>query len=114
MKRESRDYIEDIVSAVDEIADFTKGMTWEEFRQDKKTINAVVRSLEVIGEASKRISQDIKTRYPDVPWKYMAGMRDKLIHEYFGIDLDIIWAVIRQEIPAVEPIIRQLLKEEKE
>jgi hypothetical protein len=68
-------------------------MKHEEFKADRKTINAVVRSIEVIGEASKKIPTTVTARYPGVPWKKMAGMKDKLIHEYFGIDLEILWKV---------------------
>jgi uncharacterized protein with HEPN domain len=79
--------------------------------QDKKTIKAVIRSLEVLGEASKKIPESIKARYPYVPWKRMAGMRDKLIHEYFGVDLEIVWNVVKNELPPIKPFIEQLSRE---
>jgi len=92
--RECRDYLEDILTAVDECAEFTHGISFEAFAQDRKTINAVLGSLEVLGEAAKNIPEDSRAKAPDVPWKYMAGMRDKLIHEYFGLDLSIVWTVV--------------------
>ena len=80
MMREYRDYIEDIIHAIDDTKEFTAELSYEEFTRDRKTINAVIRSLEVLGEATKRLPRHLTSRAPDVPWKRMAGMRDKLIH----------------------------------
>lgn len=115
MKRDYRDYLEDVLTAVDETAEFTRGISFEEFTDDPKTINAVLRSLEVLGEAAKGIPDDVRAKAPGVPWKYMAGMRDKLIHEYFGVDLSIVWTVIKSELPPVRSEIQALMaKLEKE
>ncbi len=85
------------------------------FTRDRNTVNAVVRSLEVLGEAAKRIPDHLRTEVPDVPWKYMAGMRNKLIHEYFGVDLSMVWTVIKIELPPLRPKIEHLPeKQEKE
>jgi uncharacterized protein with HEPN domain len=84
-------------------------MNFNGFKNDRKTINAVIRSIEVIGEASKKIPKNIRERHPDIPWKKIAGMRDKLIHEYFGIDLEILWKVAKEEIKKLEPGIKQIL-----
>ncbi len=78
-----------------------------------KTINAVVRSLEVIGEAAKKMPDSMKKKYPEIPWKRMTGMRDKLIHEYFGIDLEIVWEVVNTELPPIKPLIQKVLEEEE-
>ncbi|MCD4845777.1 MAG: DUF86 domain-containing protein [Methanosarcinales archaeon] len=86
-------------------------MQFEDFISDKKTINAVVRSLEVIGEAAKKIPDNSRDNYSEIPWKRMAGMRDKLIHEYFGIDLEIVWEVIDNELPPIKPSIKQMLED---
>ncbi len=110
MIRDYHDYLNDILDAIDETDEFTEGMSYEAFAQDRKTINAVVRSLEVLGEAAKRIPDDLRALAPDVPWKRMAGMRDKLIHEYFGVDLSIVWAVSKDELPPLRPKIEGLLK----
>jgi len=88
-------------------------MDYEEFAGDKKTVNAVVRSLEIMGEAAKRVPEAIRQRYPDVPWKRMTGMRDKLIHEYSGVDLEIVWGVVKSELPPVKPLIEQIFEDQK-
>lgn len=86
-------------------------MSFEEFTQDKKTINAVIRSLEVIGEAAKNIPKSIKSKYPRVPWKKMAVMKDKLIHQYFGVDLQTVWKTIQEDMPQVKTLIKQVKEE---
>ena len=87
-------------------------MNLESFSNDRKTINAVVRSLEVVGEAAKNIPDGVKKKYPDIPWKKMAGMRDKLSHEYFGIDEGIVWKVATEELPPLKKFIQKILKNE--
>jgi uncharacterized protein with HEPN domain len=102
------DYIQDILNSIEEIENFSTGLSFNKFMRDKKTINAIIRSLEVIGEASKNIPKQIRNNHPDIPWAKMAGMRDKLIHEYFGIDLEIIWQTIKRDIPTLKPLIIKL------
>ena len=84
MKEEFLDYIEDIIEAMDDAANFVKDMDYNSFLRDRKTVYAVIRALEIIGEAAKNVPIEIKNNYPQIPWKDMAGMRDKVIHEYFG------------------------------
>jgi len=107
------DYVRDIIDSIRDIESFIKGMEFEEFKKDRKTINAVVRSIEVIGEASKKIPAAITADYPGVPWKKMGGMRDRLIHEYFGIDLEILWTVASRDIKGLKPEIRRILRDLK-
>jgi uncharacterized protein with HEPN domain len=95
MKRDYRDCDQDILTAIDESAEFTRDMAFDAFAQDRKTVNAVVRSLEVLGEAAKCIPDDLRAKAPAVPWKYVAGTRDKLIHEYFGVHLSIVWTFVK-------------------
>ncbi|MGJ3248719.1 MAG: HepT-like ribonuclease domain-containing protein [Elainellaceae cyanobacterium] len=88
-KRDVGDYFQDIVQAVNAIEEFVSGMNFEQFSQDRKTMFAVTRAIEIIGEATKQIPSDFKQQFSDVPWKNMAGMRDKLIHQYFGVDTEV-------------------------
>ena len=106
MKRKDySDYLQDILGSINDTDDFVSGLTFEAFLKDKKSVNAVLRSIEVIGEAAKKIPHSMRKDFPDIPWKKMAGMRDKLIHEYFGVDLEIIWEVIKTDLPSIKPLI---------
>ncbi|MDI6731806.1 MAG: DUF86 domain-containing protein [Candidatus Margulisbacteria bacterium] len=111
MIRDYGDYIQDILNSALEVEEFVRGYSIERFIGDRKTINAVVRSIEVIGEAAKNVSEQIKAKYPQIDWKAMAGMRDKLIHEYFGVDPEILWKVIKEDIPPMLPLLKQMLGE---
>lgn len=105
-ERDIRDYINDLIESCENILEFTRGMSFEDFSLDKKTINAVIRCLEVIGEATKKLSIDFRLGYPNIPWKQMARMRDKLIHEYFGVDKQMVWQVVEKNIPQILPLLR--------
>jgi len=91
------------------IIDYTGKLSYEQFMEDRRTQDAVVRNLEVIGEAVKRLSAPIKKQHPAIPWKDMAGMRDKVIHQYFGINYDIVWTVASEEIPKLRPSLASVL-----
>lgn len=108
MTRNYRDYIADILACFLETEEFTQGINFEAFSRDRKTINAVVRSLEVMGEAAKKIPEEVRKKYPAIPWKRMTGMRDKLIHEYSGVDLEIVWGVIKTELPPLYPLFEKM------
>ena len=100
--REIADYLADILTAIAEVDDFTSSMSYEEFTTDKKTINAVIRSLEVLGEATKHIPAPFRKKHPDIPWSKMAGLRDVLIHDYMGVDLMTVWKVVKERLPEVK------------
>jgi uncharacterized protein with HEPN domain len=111
-KREFLDYLTDIQDASQNISQFISEMTWDKFAQDQKTIYAVVRAFEIIGEAAKKVPLSVQKRHPKVPWKQMAGMRDKLIHEYFGVNHEALWKTAKEDIPPVQQLIAMVLEEE--
>jgi uncharacterized protein with HEPN domain len=106
-------YLEDIISAIDSVEAYTKGLTYQSFVDDKKTVDAVIRNFEIIGEATKQIPLSVRREYPDVPWANMAGMRDKLIHGYFGVQLDVVWKTIKERLPAVRKLMVEVLAKAK-
>ena len=112
-KRDFRDYLQDILDAVNDIEVFVDGMSFEQFTKDKKTLNAVVRSIEIIGEASKNIPDSLKAKYRELPWKKMTGMRDKLIHGYFGVDVETLWKAVNENIPPLKKSILKMLKDQE-
>ncbi len=111
MNRDLGDYLEDIVSALEECLAFTAGMTYEAFAADPRTHKAVVRNLEIVGEAAKKLPAALRDRHPDLPWKSIIGMRDKLAHEYFGVDLRIVWGTIIEDGRASLPVFRRMLRD---
>lgn len=106
--REISDYIDDIITAITDVADFTHGMSYEMFVSDKKTVNAVIRCLEVLGEAAKHIPTSFRKKHPGIPWNKMAGMRDVLIHDYMGVDLMTVWKVSQERLLELKPLLKEL------
>jgi len=104
-------YLKDILDAMEAIEGFVEGMEFEDLKGDDKTSSAVIRKFEIIGEAAKNIPDTLKQKYLIVPWREMAGMRDKLIHFYFGIKYELVWRTIKDVIPQVKPLIRNILEE---
>jgi len=109
--RDPRLYLKDILGAMEAIERFVEGMDFETFEDDDMRVSAVIRKFEIIGEASKSVPESIKQKYTSIPWSDMAGMRDRLIHFYFGIKYDLVWNTIKQDVPEVKPLIREILEE---
>lgn len=109
--RQWEDYIEDIFDAVQSKEEFIRDMKYDDFVNDKKTNYAVIRSLEIIGEATKNIPGSAREKSPDIPWKDMAGTRDKIIHHYSGVDLNVIWKTITEDIPLLKPMLQVIIND---
>jgi uncharacterized protein with HEPN domain len=108
--RNYRYYLEDILQAMERAEEFVQGITFEHFLADDKTASAAIRKLEIIGEAAKQIPDDIRRKHPELPWGEMAGMRDRLIHAYFGVDYHLVWRTIKERIPQVKPLLKKVLE----
>ena len=112
-KRDWKLFIEDILECIGKIEKYIEDMEFGDFESDSKTIDAVVRNLEVIGEASRNIPENMKAKYPDVYWKGVVGLRNRIIHEYFGVDVKIVWHIIKEEVPTLRKQIDEVLKNEQ-
>jgi uncharacterized protein with HEPN domain len=100
----SRDYVlylNDMQSACEKILRYTRDLTFDAFMNDEKTFDAVIRNLEILGEAAKHISPEVRARHPQIGWRKIAGMRDVIAHKYFGVDEDILWDVIQNQVPVL-------------
>ena len=111
--RDYRLYLDDILKAAKKIEKYTRKITLENLKKDELITDGVVRNLEIIGEAAKNVSKNIKDRYPDIEWKKIAGLRDILAHEYFGIDIDVLWDIIKNKLPDLKKRISRISKEIK-
>jgi len=109
MPRDYKVCIEDILEAIHKIRSYTLGFTLEGFKLDPKTFDAVTRNLEIIGEAAKGVPDPVRSKHPEVDWERIAGLRNILIHEYFGVDAEIIWDVVQNKLGALEKAAREIL-----
>lgn len=98
-KRSENDLLQDIAESIERIISYTENVHYEQFKKDLKTQDAVFRNIEIMGEAVKLLPEAIKSQYSNIPWKNIAGTRDKLIHDYFGVNIDIVWDIVLNEIP---------------
>jgi len=107
--RPARVRLEDLKQAMARIRQYTAGFTYDEFIKDEKTMDAVLRNLEVIGEAARNVPEELRGKYPDVEWHRMIGLRNIISHEYFGVDMQIIWEVATRNVPETEPLVADML-----
>jgi uncharacterized protein with HEPN domain len=110
-KRQLEDYLQDILDAISLIEQFTSGIEFESFSQNLEKVFAVSRAIEIIGEAVKRVPNDVKNQYLDIPWRDIAGMRGKLIHDYFNTDTEIIWNAVQEDVPQLKTMISRVLED---
>ena len=110
MSFEPRDYLRHIAAEADYLLDRSAALTFDAFSHDETLRRAFVRSLEIIGEAAKKVPEDFRAQHPHVAWRAMAGMRDRLIHDYFGVDYDLVWDVVRNRIPELRTQVTALLE----
>lgn len=111
MSRQPDVYLNDMLGAIEKIHRYTFKMSYESFEKDELVQDATIRNLEILGEAAKKIPDEIKQAYSDVEWKKVAGLRDILIHDYFGIDTVIIWDVIQNKLPSLQKSLRKISKD---
>ena len=102
-------YLDDLLLAMDRIAEYIQGYSFVDFKRDYKTVDAVIRNFEIIGEASKNLPKELKDRYPDIPWSEMYLLRNKVSHEYFGVDYEIIWDIASNYLPENRSQIENIL-----
>jgi len=112
-ERTYRFFLEDMLTAMNRVAEYISGLNFNEFKRDYKTVDAVIRNFEIIGEASKNLPIEVKEKYPKVPWDEMYLMRNKISHEYFGVDYEILWDVASNYLPENKSQIEDILKKEQ-
>lgn len=109
--RRDFDFLRDIQDAIERILNYTVGYDWDSYLRDRKTQDAVIRNLEVIGEATKNLSDEFRAQYPEIPWRDMVGTRNRLMHHYFGINQEIVWQIIEKDLPDLITQIERAINE---
>lgn len=110
-KRSNKELLQDILECIQKIFRYTEGIHYQDFIQDEKTIDAVVRNFEIIGEAANRVEESVKTQFPYVEWRRIIGLRNRIVHDYFGIDLGIIWQIIEENLQDFQIQIEEIMDE---
>jgi uncharacterized protein with HEPN domain len=104
-------FLKHILDSINQIEEYIDGMGFEDFVSSKLVQDGVVRQLEIIGEATKHLSPQLREKYPKIPWEDIAGMRDRLIHHYFGVDLEVVWDTVEKDLPALKKNVKKILGE---
>lgn len=113
MNRVYIDYIQDMLDNSQRAIHFVDGMNYDSFFKDEKTVYAVIRAVEIIGEAAGNIPENIQSKYPDIPWRDVKSMRNKLVHNYFGINMEVVWQTIHEDLPMLIAILEKIIRKEK-
>jgi len=113
MQRDPKVYLKDVLKAIEKIERYTENLSFNDFSKNDIVQDAVVRNLEIIGEAVKKIPEEIRNKHPQIEWKKIAGLRDILIHEYFGVDFEIVWDIIKNKLPELKKQVSEILAEVK-
>ena len=113
MKKDDSIYLRHMLDAITKIEEYTQDIKYEGFMDSHLIQDGIIRQIEIIGEATKRLANDIRERHPEIPWKDMVGMRDKLIHNYLGVDIDAVWDTVEKDIPALKNRLRDLMEKEE-
>ncbi len=110
MKREYEDYLRDMLENAEKALSFVQGMDYDDFCTDDKAVYAVIRAFEIIGEAARQIPEDVRQANPGIQWREIAAMRNKLTHEYFGVNTKVIWRTVHEDVPVIIPLLKKMLK----
>lgn len=111
MKRAHEDYLRDMVENAEKALSFVKGLDYDGFCEDDKALYAVIRALEIIGEAARQIPENVRENNPETPWREIAGMRNKLTHEYFGVNTKVVWRTVHEDLPVIISVLRKMIDE---
>ena len=110
MKRVHDDYLRDMLENAEKALSFVEGLDYEGFETDEKALYAVIRAFEIIGEAARQIPDNMQKDNPDIPWREITGMRNKLTHEYFGVNTKVVWRTVHEDLPVIIPLLRKMLE----